>query len=88
MPATLEERFTLLEKEVARLRAEIESNTVNLSTRVTGRTSADFLDTMIGIHADSPAARRLRHKHRQLCGTGRDGNPNHFVASAKVVEAR
>ncbi len=53
MAATLEERFTLLEKEVARLRAEVDSRPARAN--VTGRTSPDFLDTMIGIHANSPA---------------------------------
>ncbi len=47
---TLEERFSALEAEVARLRAKIEGAFPN----VTGRTSPDFLDTMFGIHAKSP----------------------------------
>ena len=47
----LEERFEALEAEVARLRLELEA----LRPEVSERTSPDFLDTMIGIHADSPA---------------------------------
>ena len=47
----LEERFAALEAEVARLRRELEAQ----RPPVSGRTSPDFLDTMIGIHADSPA---------------------------------
>ena len=47
----LEERFAALEAEVARLRKKLEEP----SFRTSERTSPDFLDTMIGIHADSPA---------------------------------
>ncbi len=46
-----EERFAALEAEVARLRIKLEEP----RSRVSERTSPDFLDTMIGIHADSPA---------------------------------
>ncbi len=46
-----EERFAALEAEVARLRAQVEGQRPSGS----GRTSPDFLDTMVGIHADSPA---------------------------------
>ena len=51
MATTLEERFALLETEVARLRAEVEGQRSN----ATGRTSPDFLSLMVGIHANSPA---------------------------------
>jgi hypothetical protein len=47
----LEERFAALEAEVARLRMKLEGQ----RPPVLERTSPDFLDTMIGIHADSPA---------------------------------
>ena len=47
----LEERFAALEADVARLRMKLEAQ----PSRVSERTSPDFLDTMIGIHADSPA---------------------------------
>lgn len=47
----LEERFAALEAEVARLRLKLEAQ----PSRVPERTSPDFLDTMVGIHADSPA---------------------------------
>lgn len=47
----LEERFAALEAEVARLRTKLEES----SPRVSERTSPDFLDTMVGIHEDSPA---------------------------------
>lgn len=47
----LEERFGTLEAEVARLRMKLGEQ----KPRLSGRTSPDFLDTMIGIHADSPA---------------------------------
>lgn len=47
----LEERFEALEAEVARLRMKLEEQRPQISER----TSPDFLDTMIGIHADSPA---------------------------------
>ena len=51
MAAITEERIAALEAEVARLRAKLEEQRPN----VTGRTSPDFLDTMVGIHANSPA---------------------------------
>lgn len=47
----LEERFAALEAEVARLRMKLEGQPPCVSER----TSPDFLDTMIGIHADSSA---------------------------------
>ena len=47
----LEERFAALEAEVARLRMKLEAQ----PPRVSERTSPDFLDTMVGVHADSPA---------------------------------
>lgn len=50
MATPTEERLTALEAEVARLRAQVEKQRPN----VTGRTSPDFLDTMVGIHANSP----------------------------------
>lgn len=46
-----EERFVALEAEVARLRMKLEGPRPPISEH----TSPDFLDTMIGIHADSPA---------------------------------
>ena len=46
-----EERFAALEAEVARLRMKLEGAPPPPSQR----TRPDFLDTMIGIHADSPA---------------------------------
>ena len=47
----LEERFAALEAEVERLRLKLEGQ----DSRISERTKPDFLDTMIGIHADSPA---------------------------------
>jgi hypothetical protein len=47
---TTEERLTALENEVARLRTRVEGDC--LETR--GKTRPDFLETMIGIHANSP----------------------------------
>ncbi len=47
----LKERFAALEAEVARLRMKLEAQPPGVSER----TSPDFLDTMIGIHADNPA---------------------------------
>ena len=46
---TTEERLTALENEIARLRAKVEGTPL----AVTGKTRPDFLDTMVGIHADS-----------------------------------
>lgn len=56
MAKITEERFTLLEAEVARLRAKVEGENSNVTGRRSsvGRTSPDFLDTMVGIHANSP----------------------------------
>ena len=48
----LEERFAALEAEVARLRMKLEEP---LLRHVSERTNPDFLDTMIGIHENSPA---------------------------------
>jgi hypothetical protein len=50
-----EERLTALENEVARLRTMVEGDC--LGTR--GKTRPDFLDTMTGIHADSPQFEEL-----------------------------
>ncbi len=65
MSIVMEERFAALEAEVARLRTRIEGR----SNRVAGQTSHDFLDTMIGIHANSPAfeevTRRLEEERER-----------------------
>ena len=50
MSMITEERFAALEAEVARLRERVEGQPFDLR----GRTSPDFLDTMIGIFADDP----------------------------------
>jgi hypothetical protein len=47
---TTEERLAALEAEVARLRATVEGERPG----VIGKTRPDFLDTMVGIHANSP----------------------------------
>lgn len=61
----LEERFAALEAEVARLRMKLEE----ARPPVSKRTSPDFLDTMIGIHANSPAfeevARRIQEERER-----------------------
>jgi hypothetical protein len=55
MAAITEERFAALEAEVARLRAKVEGqHDKGQHPNVTGRTRPDFLDTMFGIHANSP----------------------------------
>lgn len=46
----IEARFAALEAEVARLRMKLEEQ-----RPASERTNPDFLDTMIGIHADSLA---------------------------------
>lgn len=51
MAVDTQERFAALEAEVAQLRRKMEEQ----DSVVRQRTSPDFLDTMIGIHADSPA---------------------------------
>ena len=51
LETVLEERFAALEAEVARLRLILEEQRPPVSER----TRPDFLDTMIGIHANSPA---------------------------------
>ena len=75
----LEERFAALEAEVARLRMKLEEQ----CPRVSERTSTDFLDTMIGIHADSPAfeevtrqiqEERERDEVRRLLATTKAGS--------------
>jgi hypothetical protein len=56
MAAITEERFAALEAEVARLRAKVEGqHDKGQRPNVTGRTRPDFLDTMVGIFANSPA---------------------------------
>jgi|GEM_PF-2394055 hypothetical protein len=50
MAVITEERIAALEAEVARLRARVEG----LHPSVTAHSSPDFLDTMFGIHANSP----------------------------------
>ena len=57
----LEERFAALEAEVARLRIKLEEQL----PRVSVRTSPDFLDTMIGIYADSPAFEEVTRRIEQ-----------------------
>jgi hypothetical protein len=47
---TLEERLIALENEVARLRTRVEGE----GLKTIGKTRPDFLDTMVGIHANSP----------------------------------
>lgn len=57
----LEERFAALEAEVARLRIKLEEQL----PRVSVRTSPDFLDTMIGIYAESPAFEEVTRRIEQ-----------------------
>ena len=47
---TIEERLAALEAEVAQIRAQLRRERPG----VIGRTAPDFLDTMFGIHANSP----------------------------------
>ncbi len=47
---TLEERLIALENKVARLRTRVEGE----GLKTIGKTHPDFLDTMVGIHANSP----------------------------------
>lgn len=47
---TMEERVAALENEIVRLRTKVEG----MPFPVMGRTRPDFLDTMVGIHANSP----------------------------------
>ncbi len=54
---TLEERLAALEQEVARLRTRVEGK----RPETIGRTRPDFLDTMVGIHADSPLFEEVVH---------------------------
>ncbi len=50
MPTGMEERLAALEAEVTRLRIRV----AGLPPDTRGRTSPDFLDTMVGIFADDP----------------------------------
>lgn len=47
---TIEERLTALEAVVERLTSDVYGKRPG----IVGRTHSDFLDTMVGIHADSP----------------------------------
>lgn len=49
----VEERFATLEAQVARLEFLLKKSVI-ANELPAGRTSPDFLDTMFGIHADSP----------------------------------
>lgn len=61
MTAILEDRFAALEAEVERLRNKLEGQRPNEP----GQTSADFLETMVGIHADSPAFEEMTRQIEQ-----------------------
>ncbi len=61
MTAITQERFAALEAEVAQLRRKMEEH----SPTIGARTSPDFLDTMLGIHADSPAFEEVTRQIEQ-----------------------
>lgn len=58
MATVMEERFAALEAEVAWLRTRVEGQ----QSDVQERTSPDFLRSMVGIHADSPAFEEVTRK--------------------------
>jgi 7,8-dihydro-6-hydroxymethylpterin-pyrophosphokinase len=61
MATVMEERFAALEAEVARLRNRVEEQ----YSDVPRRTSPDFLNSMIGIHANSSAFEEVTRQIEQ-----------------------